>query len=91
MNVADAAAASTLQTLERFVYSALSNVKKWSKGKYTWVYHSDSKPAVVKYVKEKYLQLNAKMSKLQIGEYASNWKMMPILGPQKVILPKSGT
>jgi len=84
MNGADAAAASTLGTLERFVYSALSNAKKWSKGKYTWVYHFDSKAAVVEYVKEKYPQLDAKMSTLQVGEYATNWKKMPILGPQKV-------
>ncbi|MCJ1250688.1 hypothetical protein MMC30_007916 [Trapelia coarctata] len=84
MNIADAAAAtSTLQTLEKFVYSALSNAKKWSKGKYTWVYHFDSKAAVVEYVKEKYSQLDAKMSTLQVGEYATNWKKMPILGPQK--------
>lgn len=36
MNIADAAmAASTSETLERVVYSALSNAKKCSKGKYT--------------------------------------------------------
>ena len=85
MNIAVAAAASsTLQTLENFVYSTLSNAKRWSKGKYTWVYHFDSKAAVVEYVTEKYPQLDAKMSTLQVGEYATNWKMMPILGPRKV-------
>ena len=84
-NIADAASdASVMQTLERFVYSSLSDAKKWSKGKYTWVYHFDGKAAVVDYVKREKEDLARKMSTVQIGEYADNWKKYPALGPQKV-------
>ena len=36
--------AAKVPTLERFILSSLSNATKWSKGKYTHVYHFDSKP-----------------------------------------------
>ena len=85
MNIAEAAAAgSTLRTLERFVFSSLSDVRKWSKGKYTWVYHFDSKARVVELVKERYPELDKRMSTLQIGEYVTNWKKFAGLGPRKV-------
>ena len=31
------AVATTLDTLELFIWSSLADVSKWSKGKYTWV------------------------------------------------------
>ena len=72
-NVADAAA--TVDGLERFVVSAVCNAKKWSKGKYTWVYHFDAKAKIVEYIEETYPKLAAKMSVVQIGAYMTNWKM----------------
>lgn len=85
MNIAKAAAASsTMRTLERFVYSSLSDARKWSGGKYTWVYHFDAKAEVVKKIKGEFPALAERMSTLQIGEYATNWKTLPSLGPQKV-------
>lgn len=46
-----AGAAAKVQTLERFLFSALSSAKKWSKGRYTLVYHFDSEAAAVGYIK----------------------------------------
>ena len=79
-NVADAAA--TVGGLERFILSAASNVRKSSKGKYTNVYHFDSKAQIVEYVRSRYTQLAAKMSVVEIGTYMDNWLFFS--GPGKV-------
>lgn len=71
-NVADAAA--TVEALDRLIMSSVCNVKKLSKGKYTWVYHFDAKANAVEYIREKYPKLAAKMSIVQIGVYMNNWK-----------------
>lgn len=71
-NVADAAA--TVEALDRLIMSSVCNVKKLSKGKYTWVYHFDAKANAVEYIQEKYPKLAAKMSIVQIGVYMNNWK-----------------
>lgn len=71
-NIADAAA--TVDGLDRYVVSALCDASKWSKGKYTWNYHFDSKARIVDYIREKYPQLAAKMSVVQLGSYMDNWK-----------------
>lgn len=81
-NIANAAA--KVETLERYVCSSLSNVQKWSKGKYTWVYHFDGKAKVVEYINDELPKLAAKMSVLQIGLYATHWQTAPFLAPQKV-------
>ncbi|KAF2190163.1 NAD(P)-binding protein [Zopfia rhizophila CBS 207.26] len=81
-NIAEAAA--TIQRLERFIFSSLADTKKWSKGKYTWVYHFDSKAAIVDYIKQKLPALAQKMSCLQIGEYVTNWKKTVSLGQKKL-------
>jgi hypothetical protein len=70
-NVADAAAA--VDGLDRYVISALCEASKWSKGKYTWNYHFDSKARIVDYIREKHPQLAAKMSIIQVGSYMDNW------------------
>ncbi|KAG6850400.1 hypothetical protein C0991_010409, partial [Blastosporella zonata] len=80
-NLADAA--DKVQTLEHFVYSAVSSATKWSKGKYTRVYHFDSKAVVVDHIREKLPRLADKMSTLLVGLYATNWKFYPFTGPQK--------
>ncbi len=83
-NLADAAA--NVPGLERFVFSPLANVKKWSKGKYTNMYHFDGKAAVVGYVESALPQLAAKMSQIQLGIYLDNWKSIgaAIYTPRKV-------
>ena len=77
-------AAEATEGLQRFVYSALSDTRKWSGGKYQWIYHFDSKAKVVEYVRETLPDLAAKMSTVQICFYATNWKLLPVFGPQKV-------
>ncbi|KAL6691252.1 hypothetical protein J3F84DRAFT_397770 [Trichoderma pleuroticola] len=72
-NIADAVA--TVDNLELFVWSSLSHAKKWSGGKYTGIYHFDSKAHVVDYINSVHPNLAKKMSLLQLGLYATNWKM----------------
>ncbi|KAF2466083.1 NAD(P)-binding protein [Lindgomyces ingoldianus] len=79
-----AEAAAQIPSLERFVYSSLADVKKWSQGKYTWVYHFDSKAKVVDYVRKYLPDLAKKMSCLQIGEYMTNWNKTVSLGQKKL-------
>lgn len=77
-------AAAKVETLERYVYSGLSNATKWSKGKYTWVYHFDGKAKVVEYIKEELPELAKKMSVVQVGLYYNHWKFSPLTAPRKV-------
>lgn len=73
-----------IPTLERFILSSLSNVTKWSKGKYTHVYHFDSKANAEDYGREKYPELWAKTSIFQAGLFLSNYVGNPIGKPIKV-------
>ena len=84
-NLANAAA--TVETLERYVYSGLTDFGKWSGGKYTWVYHFDGKAKVVEYIKGSLPGLREKMSVVQVGLYYTHWQTAPFLAPQKVIAP----
>ena len=70
-NIIDATA--KVEGLEKFVLSTLSSAKKWSKGKYTLVYHFDSKADAVDYLKEKQAALWKKMNLIMIGIYLSNY------------------
>ncbi|KFA76231.1 hypothetical protein S40288_10300 [Stachybotrys chartarum IBT 40288] len=70
-NVIDAVA--KVPTLERFVLSSLSNSTKWSKGKYTRVYHFDSKAKAEDYGKATYPDLWRKTSVFQAGIFLSNF------------------
>ena len=71
-SIADAVA--TVDTLELFIWSTLSHATKWSKGKYTGIYHFDSKAAVVDYINERYPAVAKRMSMLQMGLFITNWK-----------------
>lgn len=82
-NIVDAAAA-TVDTLDRFVLSTLSNARKWSGGKVTWNYHFDAKWVAVDYLRATYPELDKKTSLVQVGLFATNWKSMPTVAPQKV-------
>ncbi|UKZ78505.1 hypothetical protein TrVFT333_006245 [Trichoderma virens FT-333] len=76
-------AIAKVETLERFVYSSLSNATKWSNGKYTHVYHFDSKAIAEDYARETYPELWAKTSIYQAGLFLSNFVLNPILQPVK--------
>ncbi|KAJ4185569.1 hypothetical protein NW767_012881 [Fusarium falciforme] len=80
-NVIDVAA--KVPTLERFVLSSLSNATKWSGGKYTHVYHFDSKAKAAEYAKETYPELWAKTSIYQAGMFLSNF-VSPMGRPTQV-------
>jgi hypothetical protein len=71
-NIADAVASA--EGLQLFIWSSLSAAKKWSNGTYTGVYHFDSKADVVEYIKQRLPALYSKMSILQMGLFATNWK-----------------
>lgn len=79
-NIADVVATIT-DSLELFVWSSLSDSKKCSGGKYTSIYHFNSKAAVVDYIKDRYPKLTAKMSLLQLGWFVTNWKWGKIAVP----------
>lgn len=50
-------ASTKTKTLDRYIWSSLSDVKKRSKGKYTWVYCFDGKAKVAEYIKEQLPEL----------------------------------
>jgi hypothetical protein len=82
-NIVDAANA-TVNTLERFVLSTLTDTKKWSKGKYTHNYHFDAKWTAVAYLNATYPELAKNTSYLQVGLYMTNWTSMGMGAPTKV-------
>ena len=84
-NIIDAAA--KVDSLEHFIWSGLNSPKKWSKGKYTWVYHFDGKAAATSYIEKTYPELWKKTSVLMMGQYLSNHLSLPILQPRKVRQP----
>lgn len=77
-------AAAGVPTLERFILSSLSNATKWSKGKYTHVYHFDSKAKAENYARESHPHLWAKTTVFQAGYFLSNFVSNPITMPQRV-------
>lgn len=84
MNIADAAEdPSVLKTLERFILSSLSDARKWSGGKYTSVYHFDSKAEMIRLTQERCPGVTARMSTVQMGNYVENWKAFFKMAPQK--------
>jgi hypothetical protein len=70
-------AAARIPTLERFVLSSLSNATKWTRGRYTHVYHFDSKAKAESYGKETYPELWKKTSNFQAGFFLSNFVSNP--------------
>ncbi|EXJ90794.1 hypothetical protein A1O1_03898 [Capronia coronata CBS 617.96] len=76
-------AAAQTHTLERLVFSALPYVTKWSKGKYTHVYHFDAEGRAVEYARSTYPELMQKTSVIQLGIYLTNILWMPHYQPHK--------
>jgi NmrA-like family len=79
-NIADAVAAN-VDTLDLFIWSSLSSATKWSNGKYSGVFHFDSKAHVVDYINENYSEVSKKMSTIQLGLFITNWKWGPAAVP----------
>lgn len=74
-NIADAAA--KVVGLERFVFSALPPVAKASANEIANCYHWDSKAAIMEYIEKSRPKLAAKMSRIYLGCYATNWFIIP--------------
>lgn len=81
-NVIDAAA--QVSTLERFIISSMPNVTKLSGGKYTNVFHFDSKADGAEYGRNTYPELWAKTSEYKPGFFLSNFFKEPVAIPVKV-------
>lgn len=73
-NFADAVATIVDSSLELYTWSSLSNAKKWSNNKYTWIYHFDCKAVVADYIHEKHHDLANKTSISEVGKYAPSAK-----------------
>lgn len=88
-NIADAAA-KVVDTLENngFLVSTLSHARKCSDGKFTDLYHFDSKADIFPdYVLENHPSLAAKMSCVQTGFFMSSHAILPNSYFQKVCCP----
>lgn len=85
-NIADAAAdvLAAEGKLERFIWSSLPSMKKYSKGKYSHIYHFDSKAAVDEYIYTTHRELAERMSILYVSFYVSNMLESPMMRPIKV-------
>ncbi|KAI3574089.1 hypothetical protein IWW34DRAFT_885339, partial [Fusarium oxysporum f. sp. albedinis] len=79
-------AAAKIPTLERFIFSSLPNVTKWSNGKYPHVYHFDSKARAEDYGRAMYPELWAKTSILQAGYFLSNYTTNTMSSLVKVVV-----
>ncbi|KAI9661163.1 MAG: hypothetical protein M1821_009490 [Bathelium mastoideum] len=83
-NIAEAASSPTvLKTLERFIYSSLSDARKWSGGKYKHLYHFASKAETIRIIRSRFPAVAERMSLVQITHYVTNWKNLPALAPKK--------
>lgn len=81
-NIFDAAA--RVPGLHKLIFSSISNCTKYSGGKYTKILHFDAKAFAVDYGKEKYPELYAKTSVIELGLYLSNFSTGSGTVPQKV-------
>ncbi|KAF2714812.1 NAD(P)-binding protein [Pleomassaria siparia CBS 279.74] len=84
----DAVATTTTATLDRFILSTLSDTRGISRGKFMNNFHFDAKWQQVVYLRDTYPALWQKTSLLQLGIFASNWKMPGAHAPVK---QKDGT
>ncbi|KAF2461169.1 hypothetical protein BDY21DRAFT_279200 [Lineolata rhizophorae] len=80
-NIFDAAAKT--EGLSRLIFSSIADVSEASGGKYTRVYHSDTKTHAEAYGRETYPELWKKTSTIQVGYYLSNWRDHPSEMPRK--------
>lgn len=85
-NLADSAA--QIPTLERYVFSSMANASKWSHGKFSRLYHMDSKALAVDYALS-LPGLQEKFSQIQAAIYYNlPWEWGLPTTPQKVSAPR---
>ncbi|RYP76878.1 hypothetical protein DL769_003533 [Monosporascus sp. CRB-8-3] len=84
INVANAASdPNIISTLEKFVFSTLTAVKRISGGKYRHAYEFDSKAAVETYIRKELLGLRDRLSTVTMGIYQETWRDIPAFRPHK--------
>ncbi|KAH6625930.1 hypothetical protein C7974DRAFT_425496 [Boeremia exigua] len=72
-----------LQSLKRFVFSTLTPITKLSGGKYTHVYHFDSKAKIEEHIRNNVPELAEILGTFVMGVFTENWKAPGFLSPQK--------
>ncbi|KAK5088095.1 hypothetical protein LTS08_004845 [Lithohypha guttulata] len=75
-------AANQVSSLKRLVFSSLTDITKWSGGKYTYALHFDSKAIALKHAEEHFPNVYAKTSILVAGAYLENFKQNPFFKPK---------
>lgn len=84
LNAVEAASdPKVLQSLERFVFSTLTPVTKLSRGKYTHVYHFDSKAKIEQHIRSNVPELAKILGTFVMGVFTENWTAPGFLSPQK--------
>ncbi|KAL3464481.1 NAD(P)-binding protein [Aspergillus heterothallicus] len=84
LNIAEAAATpDVVETLERFIYSSLSDARRGSGGKYPHIWHNQSKIETIRRIHEQFPALAERLSTIQLAHYVTNWKNSPALRPHK--------
>ena len=78
------AAQTVVDTLQVFIFSALSAAKQLSGDAYKLIYHFDAKAEAVEYIESNFPDLAKKTAALQLGMFATNWRMPTPLRPTKV-------
>jgi hypothetical protein len=83
LNAIEAASNPTvLRTLKRFVFSTLTPIKRLSGGKYSHVYHFDSKASIEEHIRTNVPEIAGILSTVLMGVFTENWKE-PSFAPQK--------
>ncbi|KAI0393151.1 NAD(P)-binding protein [Xylariaceae sp. FL0594] len=92
---AAAATPAVMETLERFVYSALGPMNRASGGKYPTSYHWEAKAAIVDHIESEQPELAKRTSIIYLGAYATNALLFPkpdpATGEYKIVIPCSGS
>ena len=83
-NIAKAATVCAVNgKLKHFIWSGLPSPKKYSNGKYSGIYHFDSKAEITEHIRKYYPALAKVMSVLFVGFYASNMLVSQMMKPLK--------
>lgn len=83
-----ASSAAQIPTLERYVFSSMANASKWSNGKFSRLYHMDSKALAVDYALS-LPGLQGKFSQVQAAIYYNlPWEWGLPTTPKKVSPPR---
>ena len=78
------AVATTLDSLDLFIFSGLSAARELSGGEFNKILHFDAKAETIQYLESTYPQLATKTAVLQLGMFMTNTRAPTPLKPTKV-------